>query len=205
MTGARSTGGTGRGTGAVIAGRHATRTRAAVALVAAVAGLLTVSAPAPAAALVSPELAAARLEGDYVANGLVTRAVGIAGEHRGQRVRRTWSFISPCPTGACPVLGLHRSRAGGTDPLFLLELAPGTYRGSGAFDTPVRCHGRIYRRGMTVPFTITVTITVTAPQPDGSVLATGFAATYENLGRVGHTPCFSPPSYDSARYLGVPG
>ena len=156
------------------------------------------------AAPVSPQLAAARLQGNYTVAGVVTRAVGITGEHRGQRVRRTWNFISPCATGACPVLGLHRQRASGTDPLFLQQIIPGTYTGAGIFAAPLRCRGRLYPQGSLVPYTITLQITTAAPQPDGSVLATGFIATYRNQARVGRTRCYSPPSYDSARYLGVP-
>jgi hypothetical protein len=168
-----------------------------------VAGLLGAGAGASAAA-VSLELAAARLQGNYTVSGVVTQAVGITGEHRGQHVQRTWNFISPCTTGACPLLGLHRQRSGGTDALFLRQVSPGTYTGAGVFAAALRCHGRVYAQGSVVPFTITLQITTAAPQPDGSVLATGFAATYRNQGRVGHTPCYSPPSYDSARFLGTP-
>lgn len=181
--------------------RRRATARAGGTLLLALAGLLGADA---AGAAVSPEIATARLQGDYAVSGVVTRAVGVAGEHRGQRVRRTWNFISPCPIGACPLLGLHRQRAGGTDPLFLRQVSPGTYTGAGVFAAPLRCHGRLYRRGSDVPYTITLTVTTAAPQPDGSVLATGFSAAYRNRGRVGHTRCYSPPSYDSARYLGAP-
>ncbi len=180
--------------------RRRSAARVACGLLLALAGLLGAGA---AGAAVSPQIAAARLQGNYAVSGVVTRAVGVAGERRGQRVRRTWNFISPCPTGACPVLGLHRQRAGGVAPLFLRQVSPGTYTGAGVFAAPVRCHGRLYRRGSDVPYTITLTVTAAAPQPDGSTLATGFSAAYRNRGRVGHTRCYSPPSYDSARYLGV--
>ena len=177
--------------------------RAACGLLLALAGLLGAGAGVSAAA-VSPELAAARLQGDYAVSGVVTRAVGITGERRGQHVQRTWNFISPCVTGACPLLGLHRRRAGGTDALFLREVSPGTYSGAGIFAAALRCRGHRYAQGSVAPFTITLRITTAAIQPDGSLLATGFSATYRNQGRVGHTPCYSPPSYDSARYIGVP-
>lgn len=183
--------------------RRSTAARVACGLLLAGTGLFGVGVGATSAA-VSPEITAARLQGDYTVAGIVTRAVGITGEHRGQRVQRTWNFISPCATGACPLLGLHRQRSGGTDPLFLQEVSAGSYTGSGSFAAPLRCHGRLYPEGSVVPYTITLRITTAAPQPDGSVLATGFTATYRNLGRVGQTRCFSPPSYDSARYLGVP-
>jgi len=183
--------------------RHGVAARALCGLLLAVAGLLGVGAGVTAAA-VSPEIAAARLQGGYSVLGVVTQAVGIPGEHRGQLVQRTWNFISPCPAGACPLLGLHRQRSGGTDALFLHQLTPGTYTGAGIFTAPVRCHGRPYPQGSVVPYTITLTITSAAVQPDGSTLATGFSAAYRNRGRIGHTRCYSPPSYDSARYLGVP-
>ena len=156
-----------------------------------------------AAAPVSPEIAAARLQGTYSAAGAVTQAVGIPDEHRGDLVTRTWSFISPCPSGACPVLGLHRQRAGGTDAMFLNQTAPGVYSGTGAFSAAVRCRGRLYRAGVTVPYTVTVQVTAATAQADGSELATSFTAVYRNRQRVGHTPCFQPPSYDSASYAGT--
>jgi hypothetical protein len=177
--------------------------RAICALLLVVGGLLGAGA-GTAGAAVSPGIAAARLQGDYTVAGVVTQAVGITGERRGQHVQRTWNFISPCATGACPLLGLHRQRSAGTDPLFLREVSAGTYTGAGIFAAPLRCHRRLYREGSVVPYTVTLRITTAAPQPDGSVLATGFTATYRNQGRVGHTRCFSPPSYDSARYVGTP-
>jgi len=180
--------------------RPSSAARVACGLLVSLAGLL---GAAEAGAAVSPEIAAARLQGNYAVSGVVTQAVGVAGEHRGQHVRRTWNFISPCPTGACPLLGLHRQRAAATDPLFLRQVGPGRYTGAGVFAAPLRCHGRLYRRGSDVPYAITVTVTAAAPQPDGSVLATGFLATYRNLARVGKTRCYSPPSFDSARYLGI--
>ncbi len=151
--------------------------RAVRGLLLAVGGLLGAGAgvtaaavsPAVTAAAVSPEIAAARLQGDYSVTGVVTQAVGIAGEHRGEHVQRTWNFISPCDTGACPLLGLHRQRSGGTDPLFLHEIARGTYTGAGIFAAPLRCHGRLYPLGSVVPYTISLRITTAAPQPDGSV------------------------------------
>lgn len=182
--------------------RRRATARAGGALLLALAGLLGADG---AGAAVSPEVAAARLQGDYAVSGVVTQAVGVAGEHRGEQVRRTWSFNSPCPTGACPLLGLRRQRSGAaSDALFLRQVAPGTYAGTGIFAAPLRCHGRLHPRGSDVPYTITLTVTAAAPQPDGSFLATGFSAAYRNRKRIGHTRCYSPPSYDSARYLGVP-
>lgn len=183
--------------------RRGAAARAAGSLLLAVAALLGAETGAIAAP-VSLKIAAARLQGDYTASGVVTQAVGISGERRGQQVRRTWNFISPCPAGACPLLGLHRQRAGGIDPLLLRQTSPGNYTGTGIFAAPLRCHGRLYREGSVVPYTITLRITAAALQPDGSVLATGFMATYRNPGRVGRTRCYSPPSYDSARYVGAP-
>lgn len=168
------------------------------------AATLAIVAPLAAAAPpVSPEIAAARLQGSYSAAGIVTQAVGIPDEHRGDRVTRSWSFISPCPSGACPLLGLHRQRAGGIDPMFLVRTSPGVYTGSSAFYAAVRCRGRLYRRGAAVPYTLTVHVTAAAAQPDGSQLATSFTAVYRNRQRVGRTPCFQPPSYDSASYTGT--
>jgi len=156
--------------------------------------------PAPAPA---PLLAGARLQGFYVVSGIVTTAVGVPGEHRGDHVRRIWALQPPaaCPTGPCETVALIRRRAAGTDKLLLRRRRAAFYSGVGAFLAPVRCGGRLYRKGELVTFTITLQITAVAVQGT-DVQATGFVAHYRNRGRLGLTRCVSPPSYDSASYLG---
>ncbi len=161
-------------------------------------------APAAAAASIPPDqLAAARLQGFYGLSGRVTTAVGVPGEHRGDKIARVWVLTSSCPRGGCGAVTLTRQRAAGSDTLTLHRARPGYYRGQGAFLAPARCHKTMYRKGLRVPFTITLTVTAVAAQPDGTVLATRFTAGYRNVRRIGLTRCFSPPSYDSARYAGT--
>lgn len=166
--------------------------------------LAAVPAPATAAAIPPPLLAAARLQGFWRVSGVVTKAVNVPGERRGDPVIRTWGFVPECPTGPCPTLRLARQRAGAYDNVPLHATQPGVYLGSGSFYAPARCRGTLFRRGERVPYTIRVTITAVAQQPDGSVLATAFTASYRNRQRLGLTRCYSAPSYDSARYAGLP-
>lgn len=148
-------------------------------------------------------LDAARLQGVFAVSGVVTQAVGVPGEHRGERVIRTWALLETCPVGACATVVLVRARAAGQDKLLLHLRAPGLYSGDGAFVAPVRCGGRLYRNGERAKFTITIQITAAVVQ--GAVVqATGFSASYRNRARTGETRCFSAPSYDSARYVGAP-
>ena len=153
--------------------------------------------------LSTPALAGARLSGTYAVSGVITTAVGIPGESAGQRVRRSWTFVSPCRSGACATLGLRRQRAGGTDPLFLRQLAPGLYEGSATYPAAVQCQGRTYPAGATVPYRLRVIVTSAAPAPDGTLIATGFSASYTGGAHVGHTRCIQPPVHDAAAYSGI--
>jgi hypothetical protein len=178
--------------------------RAPVAAFAALVALGLPGAPAAAAPVPPALLAAARLQGYWTASGVVTKAVNVPGEHRGDLVTRTWAFVPVCPNGACPTVGLVRQRATGYDDIVLHSVQPGVFVGTGSFYAPARCGATLFRKGELVPYTITVTITGVAQQPDGSVLATTFAATYRNARRFGLTRCYSAPSYDSASYVGAP-
>jgi len=150
-----------------------------------------------------PVLDAARLQGVFVVSGVVTQAVGVPGEHRGEPVTRTWALLPACPVGACATIGLVRTRAAGQDELLLHRRGPGLYSGDGTFVAPVRCAGRLYQQGEGATFTITIQITAAVAQ-GAAVPATGFSAAYRNRARIGLTRCFSAPSYDSARYVGAP-
>jgi hypothetical protein len=176
------------------------RAGAGIAVLAAVAAM-----PAAAAAATPPALlGAARLQGFYAVSGVVTTAVGVPGEHRGQRVSRQWTFIPPssCSSGQCATIELARTRAGGVDQLLLTRRGPALYSGAGAFLAPVRCHGRVYLNGQLANFTITVRITAAVAQ-GAAVQATGFTATYTGAKRIGLTRCVNSPSHDSARYAGT--
>jgi hypothetical protein len=150
-----------------------------------------------------PFLRMARLQGLFHVTGVVTAAVRVPGEHRGEHVSRTWAFIPSCPAaGVCPTIRLVRTRANGIDKLVLHRRRPDFYSGVGAFVAPARCGGRLYRHGEQVPFRITVRITAAVVQGT-AIQATRFDASYRNRVRTGLTRCVSIPSYDSARYVGV--
>lgn len=166
---------------------------------------LTGAPSALAAAPPPPPVAIARLQGFFAMRGVVTQAVGVPGEYRGERVSRIWGFEPPasCRTGPCPTIELVRKRSEGIDRLVLRRRGPGFYSGTGTFAAPVRCRNRLYPRGELVPFTITVRVTAAAVVGAGTV-ATRVRAAYRNTGRVGLTQCFTAPSHDSASYVGSP-
>jgi hypothetical protein len=150
-------------------------------------------------------LASARLQGVFAMTGVVTDAVNSGQEHRGEVVRRTWTFTSTCPAGACATVALTRTRSRTdpplTDQLVLRRRSPGFYSGRATFLAPVRCAGRRYARGEAVPFTITTRITA-AETAGGQVLASRVRAFYSSTRRIGLTKCVSAPAHDAARYTG---
>jgi hypothetical protein len=174
------------------------------ATVATLVALNLTGAPAAAASVPPALLAAARLQGYWTVSGVVTKSVNVPDERPGALVTRTWAFVPSCPTGACPTLMLVRQRGPGYDNVPLQSTGPGVYVGTGSFYAPAQCRGKVFRKGELVPYAIRVTITGVAQQPDGSVLATTFLATYRNPRRIGLTRCYSAPSYDSADYTAAP-
>jgi hypothetical protein len=168
-----------------------------------VLGLLAlIPAPAVAAALgPPPPVAAARLQGVFGMNGIITKAVGVPDEHPGQPVQRLWTFTPLCQTGACAAVQLVRPREGGADRILLRRQGPGRYQGAGRFTAAASCHGVSYRKGMVVPFTITVQITGFTVA--GTLLqASQLRATYRNPKRINLTRCVAAPSHDAAVYAG---
>ncbi len=163
--------------------------------------LAAFGAPAGATAAVNPLLAGARLEGSFLLAGRITKATNVPGEHKGQTVSRTWTFTSSCATGPCSTVDLTRPRQAGTDRLVLVRTKPGTYQAFGSFYAPLRCGGRIKRRGELVPFTVTVTVSAAA-QTQFGVFATRVNATYTNQLRINRTRCVAPPANDAAKYHG---
>jgi hypothetical protein len=136
---------------------------------------------------------APQLQGTVQMTGTVTVAHNVRGEHVGDVVHRTWTFIPQCPTAPCPTVQLVRQRASGTDTLILHQTGPTTYAGAGLFEAPLRCSGRVYPSGQAVPFKITVRVTST-----GQV-----SASYINRQRTNLTPCIGVLGHDSARYTGL--
>jgi hypothetical protein len=148
-----------------------------------------------------PPVSAARLQGQFQLTGLVTAAVAVRGEHKGEHVKRSWTFAPQCATGPCARVALRRTRSGGVDSVLLEETSPAHYAGAGVFYAPLRCAGRRYPRGERVPFTIKLHITEAA-LVNGVVVATRLRATYRNRKRINLTPCVGVLGHDAARYRG---
>jgi hypothetical protein len=147
-------------------------------------------------------LARAHLQGFYGVSGVVTRANNVPGESKGELVTRIWAFPASCP-GQCRRIVLVRQRAGGKDTVVLHRRQPAYYSGTGSFNAPVRCNGRLHKNGERANFTITLRITGAVAQGN-LVQATSFTATYNNPDRVALTRCVTLPSSDAARYVGTP-
>ena len=176
--------------------------RPAIGVTLVLAGLAAAAVPAAGGAGL---LASARLQGVFAMSGLVTDAVNVGGEYRGELIRRTWTFSSTCPAGACATVALKRTRnrtdPPKTDQLVLHRRSPGFYEGKGTFVAPMRCAGQSYAKGEAVPFSITVRVTAAATV-GSQVLAGGVRAFYRNPRRIGLTRCVTAPAHDAARYTG---
>jgi hypothetical protein len=148
-------------------------------------------------------VADARIATTYVMHGRITTAVRVRGEHRGQLVRRRWTFAGrSCSGDVCQRLALRRQRsANHYDRLMLSRVGVGSYAGSGRFYAGLRCRGRRYPRGLVVPYRITVQVAQAVPV-EGIVFASALTATYTNLRRIDRTRCPIGPSHDAAGYLG---
>jgi hypothetical protein len=134
---------------------------------------------------------------------LVTAAVNVRGEHRGERLTRTWRIRpSGCLGDVCRVLHLRRTRGEGRRVrLTLYRGRGGSYVGHGTFPVALACRGRIVRRGALAPYTIRLRVTA-ARSVGGIRFARRLRATYVNRTRLDRTRCALPPSYDAARYWG---
>jgi hypothetical protein len=98
---------------------------------------------------------------------------------------------------------LVRGRRTATDTLTLSAVAPNAYAGTGQFNAPLRCDGRVYPAGVEIPFRIRVLVTATGPAPGGGTIATAITATYTNASRLNLTPCVAVLGHDAARYTGT--
>ncbi len=146
-------------------------------------------------------LGAARLQGQFELRGRVTVAHAMAGEHVGEIVQRSWTFVPQCAAGPCQHVLLLRARANGTDMTMLSEHVPGDYAGASAFFAPLRCGARTYAHGELVPFRITVQVTADA-SPAGTIIAVAVSASYTNRTRTNLTPCVDVHRHDAAAYTG---
>jgi hypothetical protein len=137
-------------------------------------------------------------------HGLVTTALRVHGEHRGQRLTRRWTFTGVgCTGGVCPQLTLRRQRSAHRfDRLTLTRVAAGSYVGRGRFTSALRCRGRRVAHGLVVPYTVRMQV-IQAVTIQGIPFASGLSAIYTNRRRIDHTRCPIGPSHDAARYLGA--
>jgi hypothetical protein len=146
----------------------------------------------------------ARVGGTFVMHGVVTVAVDVRGERRGEQVTRRWIVRARgCRGGSvCDQLLLTRNRGPVIGSFVVLRrIGRGHYRGTGAFWTALRCLGHTYRLGSRAPYTIT--LAVARRRLIGSVwYATALSATYANLSRSDSTRCPLGPAHDAARYRG---
>jgi hypothetical protein len=145
----------------------------------------------------------ARVRGRFQMRGVITRAVDVTGERRGEHVRRTWA-IHPagCARNVCRRLQVVRNRGRIRNSYVVLHrVGKGRYRGSGVFWVALKCLGHRYRLGSRVPYTIT--LQVARRERVGSVwYATSIRATYANRSRTDATRCPLGPASDAARYVG---
>ena len=143
------------------------------------------------------------MQGTFTMRVVVTQAIGVRGEHRGERLTRTWRIRSTgCDRDACRTLHLRRTLSRGrTERISLHRRPDGTYVGRGAFPIALSCRGRLYRRGSRARYTIR--LRVTASRTVGGIrFARHIRASYANPSRTDSTPCLLAPSHDAARYTG---
>ena len=172
----------------------------------ALAGVPIAAVPALAASRVSRTAGPgnARVGGTFVMHGVVTAAVNVRGERRGEQVTRRWTVSARrCAGGSvCDQLLLIRNRGPVRGSFVVLHrIGRGRYRGTGAFWTALRCLGHTFRLGSRAPYTIT--LAVARRRLIGSLwYATVLDATYANLNRSDGTRCPLGPAHDAARYKG---
>ena len=144
-----------------------------------------------------------RLEGTFAMRGVLTFVNDVYGEHRGERVRRSWRFVPRCASGSCRLVTLERRRSERhiRDSIVLTRRSRTVYRGTGRFWVPLLCAGRVVRHGGLA--TETITVRVTRSVLVGTTrLATRVRATYDNPTRVNLTRCPGGIGRDAARYTG---
>jgi PKD domain len=144
----------------------------------------------------------ARLEGTFSMRGRLTVVDNVRGEHRGQRVQRSWSFAPHCGRGVCNVT-LTRRRGGRhkLDVLVLTQHRPGVYVGRGRFWVVLKCAGSTVAHGGIADETITVRIT-RAQMVGSTPFATAVSASYSNPSRTNLTRCPGGIGHDAAKYRG---
>jgi PKD repeat protein len=144
---------------------------------------------------------AARLQGTWAMNGTVTRADGVRGERKGQKLKRRWTFTSSCASGPCSKVTLHRERSNKQFDKLTLKRSGANYVGSGKFYVRLKCNGRTYNRGGIAYYTIRLNATKSRTV-QSKAFATRIKATYNNTKRVNKTPCGGSIGRDGGSYTG---
>jgi PKD repeat protein len=144
----------------------------------------------------------ARLQGTWKMSGKVTRADGVRGERKGQKLTRKWTFTSSCASGPCSKVTLRRERSNKqVDKLTLSRLGAAGYKGSGKFYVRLKCNGKTYNRGGIAYYKIGLTVTSSRTVQEKK-FATAMRATYNNTRRVNKTPCAGSIGRDAGSYTG---
>jgi hypothetical protein len=157
-------------------------------------------------AVPSVALAHTRLAGEFIMTGRITAAHSVAGEHVGETVKRTWTFLATCPIGQCLTETVVRSRAVGGDRTLMSRPKLSEFNrwtGEGSFFAPLMCGSRVYPLGERVFFRIMVQVTGEA-LVSGLPVATAVRATYRSYRRTNQTRCVFPLGNDAAVYTGTP-
>lgn len=149
------------------------------------------------------DAAAGRLGGTFLMLGKLTSVHDVYGEHRGQRVQRTWVFIPSCATGVCNRVTLVRRRSGQhiLDTVVLKRRRQNLYVGTGYFWIALKCAGQVVNHGGRATEKITVRVTRTGLLGT-TPIATAVSATYQNPSRVNLTRCPGGIGSDAATYAG---
>lgn len=165
----------------------------------AIALALAASSVAPAQGQPTPP----RLQGTFALRGRLTTADNVYGEHQGQRVHRTWTFVPQCAAGGCRRVILKRRRSGRhiLNVVVLTRRGPKLYVGRDRFWVALRCSGRVVRHGGLATATISVRITRSAIVGT-TRFASAVRATYNNPRRANLTRCPGGVGHDAASYRG---
>jgi hypothetical protein len=145
----------------------------------------------------------ALLQGTFTMKGKITVAAHVYGEHAGQHVTRSWTFVPGCSAGGCQkvVLKRFRSKRHVLDTITLHRKSPGVYVGKHRFWLALRCGSALVKHGGYGNETITVKI-VRAVVNGGTRHATGIRASYDNPSRYNETRCPGGIGHDAATYRG---
>jgi len=144
----------------------------------------------------------ARLQGTWAMSGKVTRANGVRGERKGQKLTRHWTFTSSCASGPCSTVALRRERSNKQFDKLTLKRSGSSYAGSGKFYVRLKCNGRTYNRGGIAYYTIRLSATKTRTVQN-TAFATRISASYNNTKRVNKTPCGGSIGRDAGTYSGT--